>query len=102
MAFEPEIGVVNTGVLNDAQATVSPNLKYVTINAQPQQSNLVALREFGFQRQTNFGFVGNSNLGKVPAGGQLGAMNPTIVVGAGSGLVLNQLGMTRLVIGHAK
>ena len=102
VAFQPEIGVINTGVLNDVQATVSQDLKYVTLNMQPQQSNLIALHEFAFGQQTNLGFVGSANLGKLPAGGQPGVMNPPVSVGPGSGLVLNRQGMTRLVPGREK
>jgi hypothetical protein len=48
-AFTPEIGVVNTGVLNDVRATVSADEKYVTLTMQPSNSTLLALREFTFQ-----------------------------------------------------
>jgi hypothetical protein len=97
IAYQPEIGVVNTGVLNDVQATVSPDRKYVTLGMQPQSSNLIALHEFAFGQQTNQGFVGTPNLGKLPAGGRPGAINPPVRLGAGAGLVLNQQGMTRLI-----
>jgi hypothetical protein len=110
VAFQPEISVVDTGVLNDVQATVSADMKYVTLNMQVQQSNLLALREFTFE-QTNVGFVGSApavaaNVRDAKAhksprlpvlSGHSGAINPPVVVGAGAGLVLNQQGMTRLV-----
>jgi hypothetical protein len=109
IAFQPEISVVDTGVLNDVQATVSADMKYVTLNMQVQQSNLLALREFTFE-QTNVGFVGSppapaanvrdAKVHKSPKlpvlSGHAGAINPPVVVGAGAGLVLNQQGMTRL------
>jgi hypothetical protein len=105
VAFEPEIGVVNSGVLNDLQATVSPDQRYVTINAQPQQSRLLALREFSFERQTNLGAVGIGALPRDAKGnrlplvqsGQYGTTNPPVLVGAGAGLTLRQRGMTPLV-----
>jgi hypothetical protein len=68
--FDPEIDVVESGALLDAQATVSHDLKYVTINARPSQSTLLALRPFSFATSSNrgpaLGFVGG-------AGGQPGA-----------------------------
>jgi hypothetical protein len=57
-AFNPEVSVVNSGALLDAQATVSQDRKYVTITARPQESTLLALQNFTFQTQTNFGTVG--------------------------------------------
>ncbi|HET6248953.1 MAG TPA: hypothetical protein VFE47_14750 [Tepidisphaeraceae bacterium] len=59
-AFTPEISIVNTGALLDMQATVSADRKYVTLNARPQNSTLLALRSFNFQQGgTNFGNVGD-------------------------------------------
>ena len=57
-AFTPEISIVNTGVLQDVQATVSADQKYVTLNMRAQNTNLLALREFQFQQQPALGFVG--------------------------------------------
>ena len=56
--FDPEIDIVETGTLLDAQAVVSDDRKYVTLTMRPQVSTLVALREFTFQRGQNFGPVG--------------------------------------------
>jgi hypothetical protein len=61
-AFTPEISVVNSGVILDAQATVSADRKYVTLTARPQSSALLALRNFTFQNGQNGvqqGFVGD-------------------------------------------
>ena len=63
--FDPEISVVNSGELLDAQVVVSEDRKYVTINARPSSSRLLALREFTFQRGTGaapLGFVGGAGL----------------------------------------
>lgn len=61
-SFTPQIDVVESGTKLDAQATVSADRKYVTLTMRPQQSTLVALRDFTFQNGTNpvqaFGFVG--------------------------------------------
>ena len=47
--FDPEIDVVQSGVLLDAQAVVSADRKYVTLNMRAQNAQLLALREFAFQ-----------------------------------------------------
>src|SRR5688500_18717394 len=47
--FDPEIDVVESGVLNDVQATVSHDRKYVTLNMRPSNSDLLSLRSFTFQ-----------------------------------------------------
>jgi len=57
-AFEPTVGVVQSGVVEDVQAVVSPDRKYVTLNMQPQNTNLLALRSFTFQRAAPIGVVG--------------------------------------------
>jgi hypothetical protein len=66
--FDPEISVVNSGAVLDAQPVVSSDLKYVTINTRASVSNLVALRDFTFQTGGNarLGFVGGagSNAGR--------------------------------------
>ena len=46
VAFDPEISVVNSGALLDAQVVVSADRKYVTINARPSLSRLQALNVF--------------------------------------------------------
>ena len=110
IAFEPEISIINSGVLNDVQGTVSADRKYVTLTMQPQNSNLLALREFSFGQQTNLGPVGigatprDAHGVKIPIiqGGQYGAMNPPAPLGAGAGLVLRQRGMTLLVNSSSK
>ncbi len=63
--FDPEISVVNSGQLLDAQAVVSDDLKYVTINARASSSKLLALREFTFQGANagpQLGFVGGPGM----------------------------------------
>jgi hypothetical protein len=49
-AFDPEIGVVNSGALLDAEVVVSADRKYVTINARPSVSRLQALNVFPAQQ----------------------------------------------------
>jgi hypothetical protein len=75
--FEPEIGIVNSGVAMDAQATVSADRKYVTMNMRAAQSQLLALHTFQFQS------VGNG------LGGVVGGVNP-VIGGSGSGVVIPQ------------
>jgi hypothetical protein len=47
--FDPEIDVIESGQLLDAQAVVSADRKYVTMTMRPQNTQLLALREFAFQ-----------------------------------------------------
>jgi hypothetical protein len=51
-AYTPEIGVVNTGVLQDVQAAASADQRYVTLTMGVSNSNLLALREFSFDGGT--------------------------------------------------
>src|SRR3954471_4595758 len=101
-AFEPEIGVVNSGAVLDAQATVSADRKYMTMTMRASVSQLLALRTFQFQ-----GF------GNMP-GGTVGGVNPVVAgvvdvmpqrpnapmrVGPGNGgAILLKRGITPLVI----
>src|SRR4051794_15487612 len=64
-AFDPEIGIVESGAILDTTATVSADRKYVTLTMRPQLSQLLALREFIFQTSA----PGNPNN---PAGGLVG------------------------------
>ncbi len=58
-SFTPQISIVNTGAVNDVQATVSADQKYVTLNMRPQVATLLALKSFTFQQgNTALGFVG--------------------------------------------
>ena len=108
-AFEPEIDVVNTGVVMDAQATVSADRKYVTINMRTQQSTLLALQTFQFQQGGVGGFV------QLP-GGVVGGVNPVVAGREGAiipqqpnvpvrvsrgkgGVILLRRGVTPLVMG---
>ena len=47
--FDPEIDVVESGVLLDVSATVSADRKYVTLTLRPQLTTLIQLAEFTFQ-----------------------------------------------------
>ena len=48
-SFQPEIDVVNSGVVLDVQATVSADRKYVTMTLRPQLAQLLNLFTFNFQ-----------------------------------------------------
>lgn len=69
--FDPEIGVVNSGVVNDVQAVVSHDRKYVTLNMRSDNSKLLAIRNVTFQQGPALGFVGgaaaNANVNAVAA-----------------------------------
>ena len=85
-AFTPEVDVVSSGVINDVQAVVSSDRKYVTLNMRPSSTNLIALRNFTFQNGSGLGFVGSSGPnanGNVNAVGAGGAGNVNNVGGAG-------------------
>ena len=47
-SFEPQIGIVESGVGQDVQAVVSADRKYVTLNMRVTNSQLLALRSFTF------------------------------------------------------
>jgi hypothetical protein len=79
VAFDPEIEVVNSGALLDAQVVVSHDRKYVTINAhQVSLSRLQSLTVFPFQ---SFGTAGGGGGGAAGGGGGGGAVG--FVGGAG-------------------
>jgi hypothetical protein len=92
-AFSPEISVVNTGTLNDVQATVSADRKYVTLTMRPQMSELISLQNFAINGPPPLGFVGGVSFNA--NSGSLGAMNPAFALAPGRGAaLLAQRGMT--------
>ena len=99
-AFTPQIDVVNSGILHDVQAVVSADRKYVTLNMRPQNSDLLALREFSFQNPqlaAFSGFVGGIQFNA--PNGQFGAINPPVVLAEAQGqTILTQRGMTRILL----
>jgi len=80
VAFNPEISVVNSGVLLDVQPTVSHDRKYVTISARPQESTLIALQPFTFQ-QSALGLVGGAGTARA-AGSVLARQGMTLLAPA--------------------
>jgi hypothetical protein len=82
--FDPEIGVVQSGVLNDVQATVSGDRKYVTMTMRATNAQLLALREFTFQVGNGApqGFVGGAGGGAAAAGAGTGANAGGVAAGA--------------------
>jgi len=62
--FDPEISVVNSGVILDAQPAVSHDRRYVTINMRPTNTRLLALQSYrtsGPIVNGSLGFVGGAN-----------------------------------------
>ena len=98
-SFTPEIDVVSSGVVNDVQATVSYDRKYVTLTMRPQQSQLLNLSRFTFQSPQAAGFVGGVQFnGNLPAAGRFGAVNTPVALAPGRGAaLLVQRGMTRIL-----
>jgi hypothetical protein len=113
-AFAPQIGVVNSGIILDAQATVSADRKYVTLTMRPQNASLLALRDFTFQNGVNpaqnFGFVGfpppvNSAAAGAPAtapGNNRPTPKPAAPAVTVAPSILQREGMTRLNIPAAR
>jgi hypothetical protein len=101
--FDPEIGVVQSGVVNDVQATVSADRKYVTMTMRATSAQLLSLSEFAFQ-QGNApagagGFVGGAGAAGNGAGGNgaaAGGRGNAAAGAAGRAGVLDRPGMTML------
>ena len=106
--FDPEISTVNSGVLNDVQAVVSADRKYVTMTMRPVNSTLLALQAFTVQGGPMIagplGFVGGVVFGKSGGGsdGSSGRADQLWASGdkskeSGAGVpILLRRGMTRL------
>jgi hypothetical protein len=76
--FDPEIDVVESGILLDAQAVVSADRKYVTLTNRFQNTDLISIQEFAFQVGAGGGPGGQ--LG----GGQVGGAGAAEGVGRGA------------------
>ena len=73
--IDPEIGVVQSGVLNDVQATVSADRKYVTMTTRLSHAQLLSLQNFAFQIGNGGlpgGFVGGAGGGGAGGNGAAG------------------------------
>lgn len=102
-SFDPEISTVSSGVLLDAQAVVSADRKYVTMNIRTQNSALVALRDFTFQTGTattagGSGLVGTTPTTPAPAGNAANARATPAPAAPPPArrTILDRPGMTRL------
>jgi type II secretory pathway component GspD/PulD (secretin)/tetratricopeptide (TPR) repeat protein len=62
-SFAPTIGIVQSGVLLDVQATVSADRKYVTLTLRPQLANLLDLAAFTFQQGSSVAATGGGVFG---------------------------------------
>ena len=104
--FEPQVDVVNSGAVLDAQATVSADRKYVTMTLQPQNSQLLALQTFQFQGTGGMGgIVGGVNPVVAGPGGVAQPVPqqpnaPMQVAPGNGGAILLKRGITPLVAGH--
>src|SRR5512135_1721547 len=81
VAFNPEISTVSTGTMIDAQAVVSDDHKYVTLNMQAEQSSLLSLRTFQVAAVAQnvgpaLGFVGGVNPGGARPIAQMPSSSP--------------------------
>jgi hypothetical protein len=102
IAFDPEISIVNSGALLDAQAVVSHDRKYVTITAQPSNSQLIALQTFAVGSQSG-GFVGGPPVAPAPnqpqpnpAPGNVIQNSPSAIGNSATPSIVQQRGMTLL------
>ena len=77
-AFDPEIDVVNSGVINDVQAVVSADRKYVTLNMRPSNSTLVEIHTIQFGGPGT-GLVGGARAGDQPADLPANTVRPATV-----------------------
>jgi len=104
--FEPQVDVVNSGVVMDAQATVSADRKYVTLTMRTQNSQLLSLQTFQFQGAGGMGgIVGGVNPVIAGAAGALIAIpqrpnTPMRVSTGNGGAILLRRGITPLVLGN--
>ncbi len=85
-ALTPEVGVVNTGILQDAKGIVSADHKYVTITMGGTSAGLLALQEFSFQQGGIA--AADSNVDRLAAA--QGAPMPVVVT------ILDRTGITRV------
>ena len=86
--FDPEIGVVQSGIVSDVQATVSADRKYVTMTMRATNAQLLSLQEFAFQRgnaaAVGAGFVGGAGAngaGTTGPGGNAGGASTSLAGG---------------------
>ena len=89
--FDPEISVVNSGEVLDAQAVVSNDRKYVTLNMRASSSKLLALRQFNFATSGSnnrlFGFVGGAAATAAANGAGSGDARENVLDRRGTNLV---------------
>ena len=103
-AFAPQISVVTSGTLLDAQAVVSADREYVTMNLRPSLSRLIALQSFNINNGVILpqqGFPGGVNPAgtggaAVIAAGQVNSAAAIERRAKAAASILNQRGMTRL------
>jgi hypothetical protein len=63
IAYDPEPAIVRSGVLLDAQAVVSHDRKYVTLNMRADHTWLLSLTRFPVVTNESLGFVGGADFG---------------------------------------
>jgi hypothetical protein len=88
-AFDPEVSTVFSGALMDAQAVVSHDRRYVTLNMRATNTRLRTLVTFPVVDTQVLGFVGGADLGggarpAAPAGGTATAGGAGARAGAAS------------------
>lgn len=98
-AFAPQVSVVNSGAVLDAQAVVSADRKYVTLNMRPTNSALLALQTYsinsGAINLPQQGFAGGANLGGGASPARRGTNSAARAIPTVPS-ILDRRGMTRL------
>ena len=107
VAYNPEVSVIPSGAVLDAQATVSADRKYVTINTRATESRVKVISRFPVV-QTNQGFVGGVMMSAeipggvsavaeaAPGGGPLQKTSPDQLSRVAKAWVFTRPGMYRL------
>lgn len=81
VAYDPEVSTIQSGAIMDAQATVSDDHKYVTLNMRAGNSRLQSLQNYPVST-VNQGFVGGASLG----GTTIATPSVTASAGGGAGV----------------
>jgi hypothetical protein len=103
VAFDPEISIINSGALLDAQGVASHDRKYVTINVRTTNTALLALQTFSINSGVGGGFVGgtppvpsaNTQPNATPA--TVNQTSPAAIANAARPPIVQQRGTTLLM-----
>jgi hypothetical protein len=92
VAYDPQVGVVESGALLNAQATVSSDQRYVTITTGGVNAQLRALTQFPVVSTQSLGFVGGVNL-DAPTSNSITQPSPDQIDRVGKSWILARQGV---------